>query len=105
MPKETIYGGEAFALEASTRNEYPLLEIPPGTIYTVCQRGLSVHWGKGVDSVELGVSMVETSSGNHYFESGEPFPGAFTHMDQQSMAAVIRVLKRAARQSFGDVPW
>ena len=105
MPKETIYGGEQFAIEANTRNEFPLLEIPPGTIYTVCQRGLSVHWGRDVDSIEIGVSMIETSSGSHFFESGEPFPGAFTHFDQQSLARVIKTMQRAGRQAFGTNPW
>ena len=105
MPKETIYGGEQFALERRPGTNSRSLEIPPGTIYTVCQRGLSVHWGRNVDSVEIGVSTVETSSGSHFFESGEPFPGAFTHFDQQSLARAIKTMQRAGRQAFGASPW
>lgn len=100
MPKETIYGGTQFALDPAG-NEWPILEIPPGTVYTICQRGLAVHWGRDADRVELGVSIIETSTGSH----ASPFKGAFMDLDERGLATLIKTLQRAGRQAFGEKPW
>lgn len=106
MPKETVYGDEQVALDADG-NEWPLKEIPPGTEVRYVQRGVSVHWGKDVDSVEIGVSLIETSTGEHLLSDLPEglLTGAFTRLDQQSLARLIGTLRRAGRQAFGPSPW
>lgn len=111
MPKETVYGGEQFVLDRRTGDEWPLLDTPATAQgEPVCQRGVSVHWGRGVDRIEIGVAMIKTMTGEHLElandpASGRSTTGAYVHLDQSSLARLIRLLKRAGRQSFGDVPW
>jgi len=111
MPRETVYGGELFVLDRKTGNEWPLLDTPDEARgEPVCQRGVDVHWGRDCDSVEIGVTMLETATGEHVDlcndpVSGRSTTGAYTHLDQPSLVRLIRTLKRAGRQSFGDVPW
>lgn len=106
MPKEAVYGDEQVALDRDG-NEWPVREIPPGTDVRYVQRGVSIHWGKDAESVEIGVSLIETSTGEHLLSDLPEghLTGAFTRLDQQSLTRLIRTLQRAGRQSFGANPW
>lgn len=108
MPRETVYGDEQVALD-SEGNEWPLKEIPPGVDVKYIQRGVQVNWVRDADLVEIGVAMIETATGEHLRENdpvtGRLNTGAFTRVDQQSLARLIRMLKRAGRQAFGESPW
>lgn len=99
MPKETIYGEEQTALD-DAGNEWPLKEIPLDTEVRYVQRGVAVHWGKGVDWVEVGVALTDSGSGDRIGEQG-----AFTMLDQAALARLIKTLQRAGRQAFGANPW
>lgn len=96
MPKEIIYAND---------NPYVLLpdgsEVDPSVVsgegHTIHHRGVHVGWTKD-QFVEVGAAVFDGGTGN----LSTPFSGCFMTLDRAAINRIIRALRKARDQAYGQ---
>ena len=96
MPKEITYSSDPAFMRREDGSEVLASEQPPGTGQSVIQRGVHVGWSR-MQHVEIGVSEFDRSTESPYIDAG-----MFTSLEREGINRLIRSLRKARDQAFGQ---